>query len=194
MSWKRLDAVLSCRVGCGLSARLSSHLLLSSQPSQGFLCSLLQLPFAPSRMMVVMIGLAGRHLNNCGGGGYESLCNKQLLLTKKKKKPKTINLQINFAKMLGQPKDKWAMSFSRKWVWNEAEESREAMGKVRVDEGRVGSARKTPPGACLRAFSAVVTPPGAFSSLYAEHFSKKQQFHRWTLRVPLDYGHLAWLI
>lgn len=86
MSWKRLEAVLSCRVGCGLSARLSSHLLLSSQPSQGFLCSLLQLPFAPSRMMVVVIGLAGRHLNNCVCGGDESLCNKQLLLTKKKNK------------------------------------------------------------------------------------------------------------
>lgn len=59
-------------------------------------------------MMVVTIGLAGRHLNNCVGGGDESLCNKQLLLTKKtkKNKPKTINLQINFAKVLGQPKDK----------------------------------------------------------------------------------------
>lgn len=43
---------------CGLSARLSLHLLLSSQPSQGFFVHYYNLLF-----MVIMIGLAGSYLN-----------------------------------------------------------------------------------------------------------------------------------
>lgn len=63
---------------------------------------------------------------------------------------------------------------------------------MRVDEGRAGSARKTPSGACLRALSAVVTH--AFSSLCAakravsSEVSKTSSLNAW--RSPLGLANL----
>lgn len=131
---------------------------------------------------------------------FECLCGRRRLKPLQEtiafKNNKKNQLSDQLCRVLSQPKDKWVPVY-RKWVWKEAEERHRAIGKVRGDvrqwrESGIGHVYELYPLRWLR-----LTPFLRFMLCTLVKTANRPRFQRqahWTLKVPLDYCHFAWLI